>query len=257
VPKTVLVVPCYNEARRLDRAELLRLSLARDDLTLLFVDDGSSDGTAAVVGALQEASPRVALHRLPANVGKAEAVRAGLRAALAGGAELVGYADADLATPVDELLRLIDLAGETPAAVVLGARVRLLGTSIERRAARHYLGRVFATVASIILELPVYDTQCGAKLFRRTPTLVAALEAPFRSQWAFDVELLHRIAHGTAGSPPLPVEAFLEIPLRRWRDVSGSKLRPGAMIRAGVDLLALLLRHRVVGRRRPPQPPHD
>ena len=241
-----LVVPCYNEAGRLDRAELLRLARARDGLSVLLVDDGSTDATAAVLEELRRAEPsRISVVRLARNGGKAEAVREGLGAAMADGAAIVGYADADLSTPVDELVRLVDAAAASPRDAVLGSRVRLLGRRIERRAHRHYLGRVFATFASLALRLPVYDTQCGAKLFRATPALAAALASPFRTRWIFDVELLARLRTGGPGAPPLDEDAIEEVPLRAWRDVGGSKLRPGAMLLAGVQLLALAVRMRL------------
>ena len=95
----------------------------------------------------------------------------------------------------------------------------LLGHRIERSWARHYLGRLFATASSQVLGLPVYDTQCGAKVFRDGPALRAALATPFTSRWAFDVELLGRLGTGAD-------RRFLEVPLERWHDVGGSKLRP-------------------------------
>ncbi len=252
MPQAVtLVVPCYDEAARLDRAELLRLARGREGLGVLFVDDGSTDGTAAALEELRRAEPsRIAVVRLPRNGGKAEAVRAGLRAAIADGAAIVGYADADLSTPVDELLRLVDAAAGSARDVLLGSRVRLLGRRIERRAHRHYLGRVFATLASLALGIPVYDTQCGAKLFRATPALAAALAAPFETRWIFDVELLARLRAGGPGAPGLGEDAFEEVPLRAWRDVGGSKLRPRAMLVAGLQLLALAVRMRLAPRAR-------
>jgi hypothetical protein len=98
---------------------------------------------------------------------------------------------------------------------------------------RHYLGRVFATAASLVLNLGVYDTQCGAKLFRCTPALEAALAAPFASRWAFDVELLSRLTHGPVA---LPARRIHEEPLRTWCDISRSKLGVLPMLGAGVDL---------------------
>jgi dolichyl-phosphate beta-glucosyltransferase len=250
-----LVVPCFNEARRLRPTELHRLVAHRPDLSLVFVDDGSTDETVAVLEGLRAtAGARIVLHRLAANVGKAEAVRQGLRLALERGAALVGYADADLSTPVDELLRMLERMDADGPAALLGARVRLLGSAIERRPHRHYLGRAFATIASIALGIPVYDTQCGAKLFRRSDALVAALDAPFQSRWIFDVELLERLLRGVGGAAPLRVEDIEELPLRAWRDVAGSTLRPHAMMRAGVELLALLVRARVARRAPAPAP---
>jgi glycosyltransferase involved in cell wall biosynthesis len=232
-----LVVPCYNEAERLDDAALLALADARADVRLLFVNDGSTDATEARLRALAAARPgQIGVLALAGNRGKAEAVRRGLQQALTGGAELVGYFDADLSTPVPELLRLLDVAEARGASVVMGSRVALLGTNIHRSPARHYLGRVFASVASLVLAVRVYDTQCGAKIFRRCDVLEAALREPFRSRWAFDVELIGRLLAGAPNVPALGADTFVEVPLGAWRDVPGSKLRPAAMAGALKDL---------------------
>ena len=191
-----IVVPCFDEARRLDVDALLGL-VTDGGIRLLLVDDGSTDGTRGVLDRLAAADPRIDVLGLPRNQGKAEAVRRGLVAALAGDATIVGYYDADLATPPAELLRLVDTLRDRPdTQCVLGARVALLGTTIERRAVRHYAGRLFASAASVALGVTVYDTQCGAKVFRRSDALVAATATPFRSHWAFDVELLARLLRG-------------------------------------------------------------
>jgi glycosyltransferase involved in cell wall biosynthesis len=224
-PSTTVVVPCYDEAER------LRLDgfapLIDGGARILFVDDGSRDQTRVVLGrAVLRWPERAEVLALPANSGKAEAVRQGLLQAVQGGPDVVGYLDADLATPAEEMLRLRDALEAAGADAVLGARVALLGRDIQRRAARHYFGRVFATVASAVLGMAVYDTQCGAKLFRRTPALERALTEPFHSRWAFDVELLGRI---------LPARV-IEVPLETWHDVKGSKISPVEMVRAGLEL---------------------
>jgi dolichyl-phosphate beta-glucosyltransferase len=94
------------------------------------------------------------------------------------------------------------------------------------------------------LGLPVYDTQCGAKLFHRGDALTAALAAPFSSRWAFDVELLDRLVHPRSGVSPVAESRIREEPLLTWTDVPGSKLHPLAAIRGGLDLLGLALRRR-------------
>ncbi len=240
-----LVIPCFNEAARLDRAEILRLAAGRPDLALVLVDDGSRDATGEVLEALSAASGAIRIISLERNGGKAEAVRAGLLAAIGDGARIVGYADADLSTPVDELLRLAACVDRYRVDAILASRIRLLGRHIERHAHRHYLGRMFATFASMALRLPVYDTQCGAKFFRVTPALAAALQAPFRTRWIFDVELLARLLDGSRDAPPLQPDAIREVPLRTWRDVKGSKLRLGGMLRGGLQIVALYLRRRL------------
>jgi len=87
--------------------------------------------------------------------------------------------------------------------------------------------------------MTVYDTQCGAKVFRVTPELVAALDTPFSSRWGFDVALCHRLRSGTETCAGLPDEAFLEEPLELWHDVSGSKLNVAGTLRAVADVLGL------------------
>ena len=210
------------------------------------VNDGSSDETGQVLARLATGRDSIEVLEQPINKGKAEAVRHGLLSALQQGVPLVGYLDADLSTPVEEILRLRTQLRERNAQVVLGARVKMLGRHIERRAPRHYLGRVFATAASLILGLGVYDTQCGAKLFCNNAALKAALEHPFISRWAFDVELIGRLLRGTSAADRLEPKDFIEVPLERWVDVSGSKLGPISMVKAGFDLfrIALVLRER-------------
>jgi hypothetical protein len=131
-------------------------------------------------------------------------------------------------------------------AVMTGARVNLLGLQVRRNKRRHYLGRVFATIASLMLELPIYDTQCGAKFFSDTPALRAALKDPFNSPWAFDVELIGRLLVSEPASISLSRDQFLEVPLKEWTDVEGSKLGSSSMLKAGLDLfwIGALIRKR-------------
>jgi glycosyltransferase involved in cell wall biosynthesis len=227
---SVLVVPCFNEERRLDRDRFAWLA-RQPELKLLFVDDGSTDGTRRVLAEM--GMPVLALER---NSGKGEAVRRGMLAGLEQGAGIVGYTDADLSTPPEELVRLRDKLVHDQLDVVLGARVLLIGTQIERRVVRHLLGRAFATAASEILQMPFYDTQCGAKFFRDVPALRAALASPFHSRWAFDVELLGRLRIGSRETPGVPLEGFREVPLEKWQDVPDSKLRFGGMAKTLLDL---------------------
>lgn len=226
------IVPCFNEARRLDVDAWQAFASTH---RVLFVDDGSTDGTGEILR-----TAGLPVLTLLKNRGKGEAVRAGLRAAIDDGADVVGYLDADLSTPIGEYVRLLQhLLRHETVDVVLGSRIAHLGAVIQRRPLRHYLGRVFATSASLALDLPVYDTQCGAKVFRETPMLRTALASPFRSRWAFDVELLGRLLD--AGTP---AARCCELPLQAWRDVAGSHLHARAMLGAALDVAVIGWRRR-------------
>jgi dolichyl-phosphate beta-glucosyltransferase len=247
-PTLALVVPCYNEASRLDAGAFEAALDLYPWLRLLLVNDGSIDATPSVLDTLVQRRPRVAraLHLSP-NGGKAAAVRAGLLEARGWG-DLVGFCDADLSAPLSEVDYLRSVAIAHPGVQwVWGIRLLSMGRRVERRALRHYLGRGFATAASLSLGVQAYDTQCGCKLFRTGPLLDAVLRRPFRSRWIFDVELLARGDRLARAAGEEGAAAFvLEEPLREWRHVGGSKVRPTDFVRAAGELLLIrrdLARH--------------
>jgi glycosyltransferase involved in cell wall biosynthesis len=235
------VVPCFNEERRLDPGGY-RQFLDHPGVQLLFVDDGSTDRTRPALEALcGQMRGRARLLPLSENRGKGEAVRQGMLVAMREGSQLIGYFDADLATPAEEIGRLVALIKETQAQAVIGARVAMLGTKIDRRPVRHYLGRVFATFASLVLDFTVYDTQCGAKVFRASPLMAAALSEPFAGRWAFDVELLGRLVLGSHDANGVGPDELLEMPLRRWTHMKDEKLRFFTFPLLGIELIKIKL----------------
>jgi glycosyltransferase involved in cell wall biosynthesis len=233
-----IVIPCYNEANRLPVPAFQEFMRNSPDIRFLFVNDGSRDATLEVLRKLCAGSTTHTVLDLPANGGKAEAVRAGMLAAIAQHqAGIVGFWDADLATPlsaIHDLLAIMEQRAELQ--FIFGARVKLLGRDIRRRPMRHYLGRIFATAASLVLRLPIYDTQCGAKLFRVTPELGQILADRFRATWVFDVELIARYLRLPTVRRDTVESLIYEFPLYAWEDVAGSKLRPKDFLRAILDL---------------------
>ncbi len=251
----IVILPCYNEENRLTPWGISRL-IADPRVDVILVDDGSSDGTRALLERLETNAPdRITALAMPNNAGKAEAIRTAMHIAFERidrgqtKDDIVGYLDADFATPPEELSRMLDALIARDAKVAFGSRVARLGAQVKRNPARHYLGRIFATTASLVLAMDIYDTQCGAKLFRDTPVLRAAMSKPFRSRWVFDVELLGRLTTGTQDVTPLSLTDFLEIPLESWEDVRGSKLGILGALHGGMDLLRLGARVKSRGRR--------
>lgn len=248
--RTLIVIPCYNEATRLSPTKVDSL-LANPQVGILFVNDGSRDGTKTLLMNLMAEHPgRIDVMDFEVNRGKAEAVRQGLIMALGNGVGIVGFADADFATPPAEILMLIDEIERSYAEIVLGSRVQLLGSTIRRSPIRQVVGRIFAAVASLAVGAPVYDTQCGVKFFRATDALWAALATPFSSRWSFDVELLCRLFGRLKSVSTTNVTKAIEIPLREWCDVGGSKLNLWSMAKSFGELLLIWVRAEVHNRKR-------
>ena len=252
-------MPCYNEAHRFQTAPFFQFVALNDSVRFLFVNDGSTDGTLPMLETLQREATqqgyegRIAVLDKQQNGGKAEAIRDGINAAISAShqdaahtCESIGFWDADLATPLAAIPQLLHQLEAAPhLQMIFGSRVRLLGRTIHRNPARHYLGRLFATVASLTLSLPIYDTQCGAKIFKVTPDLAPVFAQPFLSRWIFDVEIIARYIQ--LRGRDFCFHSIYEFPLDSWQDVGGSKLRSYDFFYAMLDMVSVY-RHYLAGR---------
>lgn len=232
----LLVIPAYRESNRLPpylRELVAVLAPAPFKTEICVVDDGSSQDEhqkllhALCLGSFDSCHVAPPL-LLPANQGKGRAILHGWRSARE--ASWFGFLDADGAIPSYEVLRLLDMARSIGAAsppCLWASRIRLLGRKIDRTLGRHVLGRMFATLVSKAIDLPVYDTQCGFKLVPHAcyQKIAPLLEEP---RFCFDIELLLAVRH--AGTD------VLEIPID-WRDVPGGHVHP---IRDGIAMLCRL-----------------
>ena len=241
-----IAVPCYNEEDRLDLPAFERALASWPGLGFVFVDDGSSDGTSDLLAKFRRGrEDRVVVESLAENSGKAEAVRKGCLRALESSPELIGYWDADLSTPLTEIGRFVNVFERKPEVrFVLGSRVKLMGRTVVRSAARHYAGRVFATAASLVLSLPVYDTQCGAKMLVACEPLRDVLAKPFLTRWIFDVELIARYLaleeeHLDCGRGA----SIYELPLMAWIDRGDSRLGYRDFLRAPFELARIRMEY--------------
>ncbi|GAB3497789.1 hypothetical protein GCM10027341_18400 [Spirosoma knui] len=238
-----IIIPCYNEASRLPADLFLAYIREVPNVNFCFVDDGSTDNTYAVLERLKNQNPeRIDALKLARNQGKGGAVRAGMQYAAGKSVDYVGFLDADLATPLSAITDLTDvLDANVSLDLVMGSRIKRMGADIQRNAFRHYVGRVIATFISTILKLPVYDSQCGAKLFRRRVVL-SLFNEPFISPWLFDVELLARLIeqHGR----PTILERVAERPLQQWIEQSDSRLSSTYVFKMWYELYRIQRKYR-------------
>lgn len=210
--------------------------LQHENMHFIFVNDGSTDHTQDRLQLLQQGfEAQVSIHTLAENQGKAEAVRQGMQAAyLKKVYDYIGYFDADLATPLTEIDYFYDMCYQSfTHKLIIGSRIKRMGANIERSPVRHYLGRIFSTFASLILGLPVYDTQCGAKFFEQSLVPILCSQ-PFLSKWLFDVELFAR-AKKVLGEKEI-YQQTIEIPLSTWIEKGDSRIKWTDLIQVPLQL---------------------
>lgn len=240
--RVCVIIPCYNEEFRIPLDKFKDFTDHSPVFDFCFVNDGSNDRTGAVLDEFVRNNPdRFYFFDQQPNQGKAEAVRNGINYILKKEKySYVGFLDADLATPLEELPELWKIAEERgKVRMVMGARLKRLGANVQRKNMRHYMGRVFATVVSVLFHLPVYDSQCGAKLIEASLASRIFNEL-FCSQWLFDVELILRVRR----IYPDYTHIVFEYPLNEWIEKGGSKIRFSHLLRMPGELLKIYRHYR-------------
>jgi len=229
-----IVIPCYNEEKRLDKKRMFDFLKLKKNVLLCYVNDGSSDNTIGVLNEIKAVFPNnVEAISTAKNVGKAEAVRSGITYCNKHFKyEKIAYLDADLATTLEECYDISKLVkGEKIFA--FGSRIKKIDTNIQRKGYRFLIGRVIATFISRQLNLGVYDTQCGCKIFKAELSKNIFKEK-FISKWLFDVELFHRIIKLYSVEKMCEISA--EVPLKSWIDYDESKVKMTYFFKLWLDL---------------------
>lgn len=223
-PDMVVVIPCYNEGNRLQTELYSQIAEEHPNITLCFINDGSTDATLHLLQDLSKDVANIEFLDVQPNKGKAEAVRCGfLYAAASIPSKCIAFYDADMATPFEDLVSMSELLLDQDYFMVTGCRFKRMGGNINRKYFRFLLGRIFATCAAAVLRLPVYDTQCGAKVIK-TSIVNKVFGEQFSSKWLFDIELFARIIIHFGYTQA--TTKIIEYPLSSWTEVGDSKLKP-------------------------------
>jgi len=238
-----VVVPCYNEYSRLPFSAFDRFLRINNHIIFCFVNDGSKDKTIVRLNELKALhSHSVFIVDNSSNLGKAEAVRQGMLFSINFlDTEYVAFLDADLSTSLIEAMRLFQIMEENSLLFVFGSRVATYGNMIERYGFRHYGGRIFATIVSMMLGLVIYDTQCGIKIF--TKELANRLfQDSFKDRWIFDVEIFARLKN--MYNPEKLRKIMREIPLNEWTETGSSRIKCIDLLKIPVSLFKIWLAYR-------------
>lgn len=216
----LLVIPCYRESGRiapfLDSLQRWLGSDAR--VSVLVVEDGSGAEEQRRMQQLIEtrrtAWPQLRpLLCLEQNLGKGGAVYSGWAAHE--GESLLAFVDADGSCAAEEVARVLDCARQGQARALFASRIKMLGKNVQRDFHRHLLGRVYATIVSETLRIPVYDSQCGLKVVPRA-AYEKARPLLHITGFAFDVELLCALLDTGCVVHEQPIS---------WHETAGGKVR--------------------------------
>lgn len=233
----VIIIPCYNEEKRLPVDDFNEYISENSQNSFVFVNDGSKDKTIDVLLQMSSVHKNVYVVDNKVNKGKASAIQDGIRYSLDNiEFKYIGFFDADLATPLFEIKNLEQEANKKDALMVVCSRIRRLGSVIDRAPSRYLLGRIFATFTSQILMLPVYDTQCGAKIMRKDFAEKISQES-FKSKWFFDIEIFARsiLHYGYRYT----LSNVIEYPMLEWIEKGDSRLKFKDFLKTPLELFKL------------------
>lgn len=244
---TAIIIPCYNEENRLKVNAFINFINQTEDYHLCFVNDGSSDQTISRLNEVKAAAPKkVTVIDLEVNVGKAEAVRAGaLQLAQVESIDLIGFIDADLSTDFKDFCALANtLKTNTDLDLVYGSRNSSEDQNIERNIFRNIFSKIVKAIIYLILGLPIDDTQCGAKVFRKE-IIETSFGSKFLTRWLFDVEIFIKLKNHYGRGQIM--NHIMEQPLEKWVHVDDSKLGVKDAIQIPIKLMTIWYAYNFVG----------
>ena len=241
--KGFLLVPCYNEEIRFNISYFSFIKREIENYTknldfqveLMFIDDGSRDGTKNLLALACKQMPATILS-LEHNIGKGNALRLAMLSVMPKRPKFVAYLDADGAFDktdvVNSILTYINSYLIAEIDVLSFARISMAGTMIRRNKIRHLIGRVIATIVNLNSQYTFYDSQTGFKIYSGNFLRDIDLEETLKTKWFFDWEIILR------ASSKVKIH---ELPIPNWRDVHGSKLSIGSALSVLREIIKIKL----------------
>lgn len=218
-----VVIPCYNEEKRLLGEDFRKFVHKNLGYHLCFVNDGSKDRTLEVLQDLIKGKEDyISIYNCEKNGGKAEAVRLGmLHLAKQSQFDYVGFLDADLSTNFEDFNDLTEAISNSKYKLVFGSRISRMGADITKESARAIISKTINFIIRKTLSMEINDTQCGAKIMTKE-IVEKTFQEKFITKWLFDVEIFMRMKkiYGLKETKGM----ILEKPLNRWIHADGSKL---------------------------------
>lgn len=244
--KTGIIIPCYNEEKRLDQKAFVSFIKENTDYHLCFVNDGSKDNTLGVLNAMKAEAPHaISIVDVKKNSGKATAVRAGSRFLYSKkDISYIGFIDADLSTDFRDFKDLVKTLKKENKLVVFGSRNSGGQGTIERNFMRNMFSKCVKQFILQILGLPIRDTQCGAKVFVKS-IIPVVYENAFVSKWLFDVEIFLRLKQYLGKENTM--KHIHEQPLMRWVHVDDSKLGMRDALNIPAKLAQIWVKYATIG----------
>jgi len=238
--KISIIIPAYNEEERIGKTLEEYSKFLRDkkkskdikDFEIVVVLNGCKDNTLGIVNEYQKKFKEIITINLPQG-GKGFAVITGFKEALKRENDLIGFVDADMATPPQSFFDLIKNIGYYDGAI---ASRGLKESSVETSVSRKITNRGFNFLVKVFLFLPYRDTQCGAKIFKRE-ALKNVINDIGITKWAFDVDLLYKLKRKGFKIKEIPTI---------WYDKAGSKVEAGKISRVSIQMLLAIIRLRIL-----------
>ena len=228
-PNLSIIIPAYNEEERIPKTlnSYLDYLKGKINFEILVIINGCTDNTLEVVKKIAQKNKEIKYVDIGKVASKGIAVTEGFKLA---DSELIGFVDADLATPPNAFYDLVKNI-ENYDAVIASRWMKNSKINKSQPLTRIIAGRSFNILVNLLFNLKLKDTQCGAKLFKKT-ALKDILTDIGKTRWAFDVDVLYLLKRKNYKTKEIPTE---------WSEPGGSHVKIKTVIEMFLSIVRLRL----------------